>query len=114
MILFLPNLLILEKLYLLFTMVWQLATFLFLKLRDSIPWHLLFLADHSSPIYFLVLFYFIQMAVQIETFFKESFFKQIYWGIIDLQCVLVSGVEQSESVTHTHLHSFLLIGSILI
>ena len=94
-------------------MVWQLATFLFLKPGDSILWHLLFLSDHSSPIYFLVLVYFIQMAAQI-VLFPRSLFKQIYWGIIDVQCVLVSGVQQSESVIHIHLHPFLLLESILI
>ena len=25
------------------------------------------------------------------------------WGIVDSQCVLVSGVQQSESVTHIHI-----------
>ena len=30
----------------------------------------------------------------------SSFLKNFYWSIVDFQCLLVSGVQQSESVVH--------------
>ena len=40
------------------------------------------------------------------------FFKLIFWSIVDLQCC-VSGVQQSESVTYIHTHTYTYIHSLL-
>ena len=61
----------------------------------------LFYNEPQIPYLILYTFEFCQF------FFKFYFI--LYWSIVDLQCVLVSGVQQGDSVIHIHISFFFQI-----
>ena len=55
-----------------------------------------------------------KLSLSIVVVFNNPYlFFTFYWSIVDLQC-LVSGIWQSESVTHIHIYAFLTYANIFI
>ena len=47
-------------------------------------------------------FWFVIFIMLILVFSNQMVFSYFYWSIVDLQCLLASGVQQTESVTHIY------------